>query len=152
MNPYILPAKIGAVILLLLAVWANGYKHGAAHVQAEFNKHLLADKAAEANAERAARSMEQAQAAEVARLMDENAKQRAANEATQKRIVDELLTARRQLRARWTCGVPATPGRAQEPDGATRDRAESAGRIVRAADDADSQIRALQDFIRAERK
>jgi hypothetical protein len=144
--------KLGAIVALLLGVWTWGDRHGAAAVQAKFDKHLLADKTAEANAERAARAMERAQAAEVARLMDENAKQRAANEATQKRIVDELLTARRQLRARWTCGVPATPGRAQESDGAASDRAESAGRIVRAADDADAQIRALQDFIRAERK
>jgi len=151
-NPYEPLLKVLALASILLGAWMLGDHHGHAVVQARFDKHLLADKAQQLAAEKSAREQEHAQAVEVARLMDENAKQRAADEASEKRLVDDLLSARRQLRARWTCGVPATPGRAQEPDGATRDRAESAGRIVRAADDADTQIRALQDFIRAERK
>jgi len=152
LTPYMMWIKVGAIVALLLGVWTWGDRHGAAGVQGKFDKHLLADKTAEANAERAARAMEHAQAVEVAHLMDENAKQRAADEASEKRLIDDLLSARRQLRARWTCGVPATPGSAEGVDGATPDQAESIGRIANALDAQERQTRALQDFIRAERK
>lgn len=77
-------------------------------------------------------------------------------EADAKRIVADLRAGNLRLRQQWEgCkagGVSATAGSPGQPDAAADDRAESAGRIVRAADDADAQIRALQDFIRSERQ
>lgn len=77
-------------------------------------------------------------------------------EAAAKRTADDLRAGNLRLRQQWEgCkagGVPQANGAAGQPDAAADDRAESAGRIVRAADDADAQIRALQDFIRSERE
>ena len=77
-------------------------------------------------------------------------------EAAAKRTADDLRAGNLRLRQQWEgCkagGVPQVNRAAGQPDAAADDRAESAGRIVRAADDADAQIRALQDFIRSERQ
>ena len=77
-------------------------------------------------------------------------------EAAAKRTADDLRAGNLRLRQQWEgCkagGVPQVNRAAGQPDAEADDRAESAGRIVRAADDADAQIRALQDFIRSERQ
>lgn len=77
-------------------------------------------------------------------------------EAAAKRTADDLRAGNLRLRRLWEgCQaerVPDANGASGEPDAAADDRAESAGRIVRAADEADAQIRALQEFIRAERQ
>lgn len=61
-----------------------------------------------------------------------------------------------RLRDQWQgCkarGVPGVAGTASEPDAAGDGRAESAGRIVRAADECAAQVSGLQDFIRSERQ
>lgn len=77
-------------------------------------------------------------------------------EAAAKRTADDLRAGNLRLRERWQgCEarrVPNANGAAGQPDASAEDRAESAGRIVRAAREADDQIRALQDFIRSERQ
>lgn len=77
-------------------------------------------------------------------------------EAAAKRTADDLRAGNLRLRQQWEgCKaerVPQANGAAGQPDAAADDRAESAGRIIRAADDADAQIMALQDFIRSERQ
>lgn len=76
-------------------------------------------------------------------------------EAAGKRVADDLRAGSVRLREQWRgcedrmSGVAPAPG---EPDAAADDRAESAGRIVRAAREADDQIKRLQDFILSERK
>ena len=76
--------------------------------------------------------------------------------ADAKRIVADLRTGNLRLRKLWEgCQaerVPQADRAAGQPDASADDRAESAGRIVRAAREADDQIRALQDFIRSERQ
>lgn len=76
-------------------------------------------------------------------------------ESAAKRTADDLRAGNLRLRQQWEgCkagGVPQANRAAGQLDAAADDRAESAGRIVRAADDADAQIRALQEFIRSER-
>jgi hypothetical protein len=61
-----------------------------------------------------------------------------------------------RLRQRWagceTRHLSATPPAARQPDAAAADRADSAGRIVRAADQCDAQVKALQALLMAERK
>lgn len=76
-------------------------------------------------------------------------------EAAAKRTADDLRAGNLRLRQQWegckASGVPQAKRAAGQPDAAADDREESAGRIVRAADAADAQIKALQDFIRSER-
>jgi hypothetical protein len=60
-----------------------------------------------------------------------------------------------QLRRRWLgCAnsLPGAPPAAREPDATAIERADSAARIVLAADQCDAQVRALQDLLRAERE
>lgn len=77
-------------------------------------------------------------------------------ESAAKRTADDLRAGNLRLRQQWEgCkagGVHQANGSAGQPDAAADDRAESAGRIVRAAEEADAQIRGLQEFIRSERK
>lgn len=77
-------------------------------------------------------------------------------QAAADRTIADLRAGTLRLRERWQgCearSMSAPAGASGEPDAAAADRAESAGRIVRAADEADAQIRALQDFIRSERQ
>lgn len=77
-------------------------------------------------------------------------------QAAADRTIADLRAGTLRLRERWQgCearSMSAPAGSSGEPDAAAADRAESAGRIVRAADEADAQIRALQDFIRSERQ
>lgn len=71
------------------------------------------------------------------------------------KLAADLRAERVRLRATWRCpaaGVPGASARAGQPDAAADDRAASAGRIVRAARDADDQIRGLQAVLRAERQ
>ena len=76
-------------------------------------------------------------------------------EADAKRTVADLRAGNLRLRAQWKgceTGLPQADGAAGQPDAVADDRAESAGRIIRAADEADAQIKGLQDFIRSERQ
>lgn len=77
-------------------------------------------------------------------------------EAAADRTIADLRAGTLRLRERWhgceARSMSAPAGSSGEPDASADDRAESAGRIVRAADEADAQIRALQDFIRSERQ
>jgi hypothetical protein len=73
-------------------------------------------------------------------------------EANAKRVADDLRAGNLRLRSLWEgCNaerVPETGSAPGQPDAASDDRAESASRIVRAAEEADAQITALQSFIR----
>lgn len=75
-------------------------------------------------------------------------------QAENDRLRADLRTGAVKLREPWRCEsptVPATGASASEPDAAERSRQESAARVIGAADAADAQVKALQDFIRAER-
>lgn len=119
--------------------------------------------AAESRAQTAEGALHQAQhVIEVERKQADAANQVAANYEKERndaqsradRLTADLRAGTVRLREPWrTCpAVPEAGAAAGEPHDATDHRAESAGRVVRAADDADAQIRALQEFIRTERK
>ena len=73
-------------------------------------------------------------------------------ESAAKRTADDLRAGNLRLRQQWEgCkagGVPQANGAAGQPDAAADDRAESAGRIVRAAAECDAQVTALQAILR----
>lgn len=70
-------------------------------------------------------------------------------------VADGLRSRALRLQDRWACcearvsDLAASPS---EPDGAADDRADSAGRIVRAAAACDAQVRGLQALVRADRE
>jgi len=75
--------------------------------------------------------------------------------ANAERVADDLRAGNVRLRSMWEgckARLPQADGAAGQPDAVADDRAESAGRIIRAADEADAQIKGLQDFIRSERQ
>ncbi len=70
----------------------------------------------------------------------------------QQRLVADLRAGNVRLREQWAgcrSQVSGDAGAGQEPDAGADDRAASAGRVVRAADDADIQIRGLQQYAEA---
>lgn len=128
----------------------------------------LADMALQAAKDQAAIAAAQVEASESARL-DEQNMARAANaaaaayeqgkadaEQAAADVVAGLRAGNLRLRDQWQgCkagGVSSPSGTAREPDAAADSRAESAGRIVRAADECAAQVIGLQDFIRSERQ
>ena len=128
----------------------------------------IADMSLQVAKEQAALAAAQVEASESARL-DEQNMARAANaaaaayeqgkadaEQAAADVVAGLRAGNLRLRDQWQgCkarGVPGPAGTASEPDAAGDSRAESAGRIVRAADECAAQVSGLQDFIRSERQ
>lgn len=98
---------------------------------------------------------ERKQAADFNAVAQQYEKDKADAKATSDRVVADLRSGALRLRDRWStqvlAGQAAAAASAGKPDAAADDRAASAGRIVRAAADADAQIRALQATLTAER-
>lgn len=141
-----------AVLVLLAGIFAWGDHKGASRVQARFDKHLLADKAAEAKALAKAREQEQAMAQAQAEIADAYERGKRDAEEAGRRVADDLRSGALRLRRQWQGCVSDSAASRAELDAIAADRAESAGRIVRAAREADDQIKRLQDFILSERK
>jgi hypothetical protein len=149
-----------AVIALLLGVWTTaymrGYRHGSAVVQEKFNAHLTGDMLAAVKASEAARKHEQQDAANSARIAEAYEKGKRDAETASRAVVAGLRAGTVRLRKQWqgceadrVSGPSAGPA---EPDAAADSRAESVGRITRAVNEAEAQIRGLQDVLRGERK
>ncbi|MDR0701301.1 MAG: hypothetical protein LBF61_02660 [Azoarcus sp.] len=93
------------------------------------------------------------------RLADESQRyeqERKNAQETSDRVARSLRSNALQLRQRWAgceaARLPATPPAARQPDATAADRADSAGRIVRAADECDAQVKGLQALLKAERE
>lgn len=70
-------------------------------------------------------------------------------------VADGLRAGNLRLQQRWAgceARVSDLADSSGQPDGATDDRADSAGRIVRAAAACDAQVRGLQALVRADRE
>lgn len=100
----------------------------------------------------AARKAEQAKAAHFATVAQQYEQDKTDAEAASQRLAADLRAERVRLRPEWRCDVPQAAPSAGKPDAAADDRAASAVRVVRAAADADAQIRALQAILKAERQ
>lgn len=105
-----------------------------------------------ADATQAARKAEQQKAKELAAIADAYEKDKRDAEVAQRKLVDDLRAGNVRLQKRWAGCVSDVAASAAELDAAARDREESAARIVRAARDADDQIKGLQDVVRADRE
>lgn len=70
-------------------------------------------------------------------------------------VADGLRAGNLRLQQRWAgceARVSDLAAASGQPDGAANDRADSAGRIVRAAAACDAQVRGLQALVRADRE
>lgn len=152
--------RIAAGLLLLVAALGGGFAAGH-HVAAQagalaMQKHLAADAAAQLAATQHARQLEQLQADTFAAQAAKYEKEKTDAQADADRTIAALRAGTVRLRTVWRCPaadhLPAVATRAGQPDAAADDRAASAGRIVRAAADADAQIRGLQAILIEERK
>lgn len=154
--------KWGAAVALLVAAFFAGHHVAAlagrvkldtitqANARAAQHVAELATKASEA-----ARAAERKQAVAFDAIANQYEQDKAHADADQARLAADLRAERVRLRPVWRCpaaGVPGASARAGQPDAAASDRDESAARVVRAAADADAQIRALQAILTAERQ
>lgn len=173
--PYMLAIKLGALAVLLVGAgvlcWrchragvAAGVAQCAVEITTGDRKHSDActkaadgaNAAAVAVAQAAARAQERASQEKITAIEAHYAQELSDAKAESDRVVSDLRAGSLRLREQWrgceaATGVPAPAARVVGTDAATIDRRESAGRIVRTADDADAQIRALQAVIRADR-
>lgn len=140
---------LAALILLL----ATGVQTMRLHyVEGRNTKLAQALGKATADAQIAARDTERRQAQAIADISERYEQDKANAQKAADRTIADLRTGNLRLQDRWrgcVSGTAASPG---EPDAATADRDASAARVVRAARDADDQIRALQEIVKADRK
>ena len=153
MNLDLIYAKVVVIILVLMAAFGAGHHMAAKAAHAEMTAHLLADAKAQAQAEKAARDTEHKLAAANEAAGEQYEKGKRDAEAAGKRVADDLRAGNLKLRKRWQgCVVSGAASGSGEPDAEAADRAESAGAVIRAAHEADEQIKGLQDVLRAERQ
>ena len=111
--------------------------------------------AADLKQSEAARAHEHAEALRFQGIADQFEQDKTNAEANASKLAADLRAERVRLRHVWRCPAASVPGasaRAGKPDAEAIDRAESAARIVRAAAEADAQVRALQAILMAERQ
>lgn len=135
--------------LLVIALVFGGVAKYEVH-----RKNVFIAQYAKANVEAqiAARQAEQRHAREMAVIAEKYEQDKRAADEAQRKLVTDLRAGTVRLQDRWAGCVSDASRTAAERDAAARDREESAARIVRAARDADDQIRALQDVVRKDRE
>ena len=149
---------LGTILLCLAtAIGAYNAGHADAKLEADLDMalHLQLDKQVENTALESARTAERKLAEAQAEIAAAYIKGKADAEATGKQVVADLRTGNLRLRNQWrSCEADRVSGATATTAGADAsadDRAESAGRIVRAAREADEHIRALQALLIQER-
>lgn len=150
---------LAAALLLAAMTGVLGYYKGSVDAkktaEIAMKKHLAEDAKAESDAKDSARLVEREL------VVDSNAVAAAYEqgkedaEAAAAAVVADLRSGSLQLRKHWagceTARLSGAAARAGELDALARDREESAGRIVRAADECDAHVRGLQEVLTLER-
>ena len=139
------------LLAVVFAISSAHYREQRNEARKEYAAHLAADKAALDKARQDAAAAELRQKQAMAAAAADYEKDKAHALAAQNRVIADLRAGTLKLRAQWR-GCLASPGTADRPeagDGAADLRSESAGRIVRAAADADAQVKYLQGLILA---
>lgn len=145
---------VAVAALALLAIWQRGTVAQAEHAQENAQ---VAKKVAEQERDNAiaviAVERQRVKRAEVVATQYEQEKVDAESKGAA--VADGLRAGNLRLQQRWAgcearvSDLAASPS---QPDGAADDRADSAGRIVRAAAACDAQVRGLQALVRADRE
>lgn len=159
-----LKAHLAAIRLILLAAvlacaYVKGHHDGAesgAVKVAQQSAKTANDAAKRASAAvvaiQAARSKEQWWASAFANADAQNQKDMRDAQADYDRTVADLRAGNLRLRAQWRCPMSAAANADSGGSGGSDDWQTSAGRIVRAADQCDAQVRRLQTKLKAERQ
>lgn len=145
----ILRASLYLNIALAIALVAMGF--ALQHQRLRTAHYATAYAKAQTKAVLEAREAEQRHANEIAAIADKYEQDKRAADEAQRKLVSDLRAGTVRLQKRWSGCVSGSASTAAELDAAARDREESAARAVRAARDADDQIRALQDVVRKDR-
>lgn len=144
----------GAMLVLVATAgisYRYGYKYSSAAADVAMAAHLAADRKAEADHREALRTAEQNLATAQEAVSEAYEKGKRDAESIGEGVVADLRAGNLRLQKRWSSceanRVPSSPTAPSEPDAAGRDREESAGRIIRAAAQCDTQVRELQALI-----
>lgn len=147
-------AALVLVVLLFGGGYASGHHFALLSAAVKLSAIQADDAQALARAEADARAKEQLAADTLAHIQAQNEQDKADAQAQYEKDVADLRAGNLRLRKQWQCpstsvsGAPASPG---EPDAAADQRNKDAADLVRNAADADAQIRALQDIVKADR-
>ncbi|WP_286075687.1 endopeptidase [Stenotrophomonas sp. 59] len=146
---------LGAVLLLAgIAVWQRGTV-----AQAERARDYAQTAKAVAEQERdnaiAVIAVERQRVKRAEAVATQYEQEKADAESKGAAVADGLRAGNLRLQQRWAgceARVSDLAAASGQPDGAADDRADSAGRIVRAAAACDAQVRGLQALVRADRE
>ena len=148
-------ALLAAVAALaLLAIWQRGTVAQAEHAQENAQ---VAKKVAEQERDNAIAviAVERQRVKRAEAVATQYEQEKADAESKGAAAADGLRAGNLRLQQRWAgcearvSDIAASPG---QPDGAADDRAEGARDLVRAAAEADAQVRGLQALVRADRE
>ncbi len=155
-KPYLLEIKFFLAVILLAAVFIAGHHVGESAGKRAIDAMRLSVAQQTTAATQAARATEHTQADAFAAIDAKYLKDTTYAQSLSASTVAGLRDGTVRLRPAWQCpaaaSVPAPAASTGSPDAVADDRSESAGRIVRAADDADAQIAALQELLRQDRQ
>jgi hypothetical protein len=152
LNGYMLAAFLAIVVAVGIAGYRVGGNHARVEAQVVMDAHLAADREQERLATEAARTREQEMLELQNKVAQEYERGKQNAEIESQRIVAELRSGVLRLRKQWdSCQTGDLPGTATTPgqsNATTGYREESAGRIIRAADECDAQVTGLQDILK----
>jgi hypothetical protein len=145
---------VAVAALALLAIWQRGTVAQAEHAKENAQ---VAKKVAEQERDNAIAviAVERQRVKRAEAVATQYEQEKADAESKGAAVADGLRAGNLRLQQRWAgcearvSDLADSPG---QPDGAADDRADSAGRIVRAAAACDAQVRGLQALVRADRE
>lgn len=138
----------------LQTVRLSDAKADLAEANMAMESHLRIDAEAEARAQEAARLVEQYHAKELNDIATRYEQDKRDAQAKADAVVADLRSGALRLQRRWqgcesvSGRLPDHPANQSELDAAERERQESAGRAIGAAEACDAQVAALQDALR----
>lgn len=145
-----------AALLLMALSFGAGWSWRGSRADAASNKAALSQAKAETVAQQGAREAEHASAARANEIAESYERGKKDAQVTSDRIAADLRAGNLKLRNAWagceTQRLSDATASASRIDAGADDRAASASRIVRAAAEADAQIRGLQAIVKADRE
>ena len=145
-----------SALLLMALSFAAGWSWRGSRADAASNKAALSQAKAETVAQQGAREAEHASAARANEIAESYERGKQDAQDTASRTAADLRAGNIKLRNEWagceTQRLSDAAASASRIDAGADDRAASASRIVRAAAEADAQIRGLQALVKADRE
>ena len=154
--PYLAVIRIVLWAVLALALFVTGCRHGEQAAEQKLEAMQVAQAKAETVAQQDARASEHASAARANEIAESYERGKQDAQVTSDRVAADLRAGNLKLRNAWagceTQRLSDATASASRIDAGPDDRAASASRDVRAAAEADAQIRGLQALVKADRE